>query len=100
MAVFTATDFLAALRASRLLTDGQLEAVANHPAARDGAPYELAQHLEQSGQLTRFQIEQILRGQGGQLTIGPYRLLDRLGKGGLGESFKARYAALDMPVTF
>jgi serine/threonine-protein kinase len=100
MAVFTATDFLAALRSSSLLTDAQLEAAASHPAAREGAPYDLAQHLEQSGQLTRFQVEQVLRGQGEQLTLGPYRLLDRLGKGGLGEAYKARYAALDKPVTF
>jgi serine/threonine-protein kinase len=100
MAVTSATDFLAALRANTLLTPEQLDQAAAHPAAREGAPYELAQFFEVNGWLTRFQVEQVLRGQGDQLVLGPYVLMERVGKGAGGDLFKAHYAATNSPVTF
>ena len=99
MAVISASDFLAALRANGLLTAEQLDEAARHPGAQEGAPYALAEFLEHNGWLTRFQVEQVMRGQGDQLVLGPYRLIDRLGKGARGELFKAHYAATNSPVT-
>jgi eukaryotic-like serine/threonine-protein kinase len=57
----------------------------------NGPPQSLARALVQHGLLTVFQINQLLAGQGRDLVVGPYRLLDRLGQGGLSQVFKARH---------
>src|SRR4051812_44823194 len=53
------------------------------------APRPLASVLVQRGWATPFQINQVFRGQGDKLALGPYVLVERLGEGGMGQVFKA-----------
>ena len=47
-----------------------------------------------AGLLTPFQVNQLLQGRGADLVLGPYRLLDRMGEGGMGQVFKAQHEQL------
>jgi serine/threonine protein kinase len=46
--------------------------------------------LVRVGLLTVYQLNQLSRGEGRSLVVGPYRVLDRLGDGGVCQVFKAR----------
>jgi formylglycine-generating enzyme required for sulfatase activity/serine/threonine protein kinase len=58
----------------------------------------LARELVKRGWLTPFQVNQLMQGRGGDLVMGPYVLLERLGEGGMGQVFKAHHTFLNRPV--
>jgi serine/threonine protein kinase len=58
----------------------------------------LARELVGRDWLTPYQANQLLQGQGSQLLLGPYRLVDRLGVGGMGLVFKAHHRRMDRTV--
>jgi serine/threonine-protein kinase len=59
----------------------------------------LARQLIQHDLLTPYQANQILTGKAFALVVGKYRLIERLGQGSLGQSFKAVHMAMDRFVT-
>jgi serine/threonine-protein kinase len=85
--------FLERLRASGLL-DEQGLARAAELAAEDQRGKTVARSLVALGLLTRFQAEMIYHGRTDGFTLGQYRVLDRLGRGGMGRVFKAQHQTM------
>ena len=57
----------------------------------------LARRSVRRGWLTEYQAYQVLKGRGKELVLGPFRLLDRLGEGGMGQVFKAVHVPMHAP---
>jgi serine/threonine-protein kinase len=91
MTIASVAAFVDALRQHQVLEPSQLGAVASPAFARFAGPKQLANELLQRGWLTAYQINQLFRGRGQELMVGPYLLLERLGEGKTGIIFKARH---------
>jgi serine/threonine protein kinase len=92
MAVDTLDSFIDELRTHKLLKAAQLDEVVRMLRSRFPAPMLLAKELVRRGWLTVYQINQLFQANGQQLVLGPYRILDHLGKGGVSQVFKAWHA--------
>lgn len=76
---------------AELLDDTSLSAARNEMEAAD-APVDGAQllsYLTKSGRLTPFQAKRVGEGRSGELVLGNYLILNRIGRGGMGAVYKA-----------
>jgi serine/threonine protein kinase len=86
--------FLANLRQSGLVSADDLAALAPRlPESERGRV--VARALVEQGVLTKFQAERLLVGITSGFVIGQYRILDQLGRGGMGRVFKAVHQTMN-----
>lgn len=94
MAVATVDEYLAALEKSQLL-DGEQLAQAEALAGRLSNAPDLARALARENFLSRWQAGTLLAlGKRARLRLGKYRLIQRLGKGGMGTVFLAEHVTM------
>jgi serine/threonine-protein kinase len=91
-------DFFDLLQGSQLLEPAQIGQVARDllPHYRDTPA--LCQQLIEREWLTAYQVELLLAGRGQDLLLGPYRLLEMLGEGSIGQVYKALQLRLNRVV--
>ena len=78
----------------QILGHSQLEALARD-ANRFVSCAQMTDELVQRGWMTKFQQTQVLSDQGIKLIVGPYRLVEPIGEGGMGMVFKGWHPRLD-----
>src|SRR5437879_3394759 len=92
MPTATITNFVDSLRDCRLVKAEQAEEITRTLRSRFSDSRGLAKELVRRGWLTVYQVNHLFQGRGDELLLGPYRILDRLGEGGISQVFKARHS--------
>jgi serine/threonine-protein kinase len=89
------SSLIDALRDADLLEPEQLDALTSDFQASFSDPQALAQDLILRGWVSGYQAEKLLQGHGQDLIVGPYRLVELLGEGNMGQVFKAWHQRLN-----
>jgi serine/threonine protein kinase len=98
MAVSTVDEYLSALEKSKLLGSEQLVEAQRLAGASSNAA-DLAKSLAREKLVSRWQAGTLLAlGQRAQLRLGKYKLIQRLGKGGMGTVFLAEHVTMNRRV--
>jgi len=96
MPVQSANTFLSLVSRSGLAAETTLEEA--FAGSRPANPHQAAETLVKKGILTPFQARVILSGRHKGLVLGPYRILNELGRGGMGIVYLAEHQKLQRQV--
>ncbi len=96
MTISTSEEFFAVLRRSKLLEPEQL-AEADSIAGECDDAKSAAKALVNAELITRWQAGQLLAGRG-SFFLGKYKLIELLGRGGMGGVFLGRHVTMNRPV--
>jgi len=89
----TAEDVVELIRRAGLVAEAPLARVLTQ-LPPDAGPEGVLGLLMSNGLLTRYQAEEVAAGRWRGLSLGGYRILDRLGRGGMSHVFLAEHAVL------
>src|SRR5262245_16821570 len=92
MALESIAAFIDELRKAKLLKAQQMDELVRILTPRFSSSMAMAKELVRRGWLTVYQVNQLFQANGQELTLGPYRIVDHLGKGGVSQVFKAWHA--------
>ncbi|MCE9563967.1 MAG: serine/threonine protein kinase [Planctomycetes bacterium] len=90
--------FLAAVRAANLFAPMHLAKVEAAVPANVATGTDAARALIAAGHLTKFQAERLLAGKTDGFHLGPYVILEQVGRGPMGRVYKARHQTMNRPV--
>ncbi|MGL6074929.1 MAG: serine/threonine protein kinase [Fimbriiglobus sp.] len=87
-------EFLDVVRKSELIDTAKLNAFLASQQTDFASPSALAKSLLANGFITQFHADQLIRGKYRGFFLGKYKILDRIGLGGMGQVFLGEHSAL------